>query len=336
MKNFIQRNMGYLAVGVNMIIYFLLSYVMVNSFQINLYTIFANGVLLFIGSLISTSAMIKQGLLNGSDNAKYKETMISHLKQKQKIFPKLSYLQPWLNKNHNDLLKIGRQPLVGSAGFDYEEVFREDGKMITTFELTQPEKLKGRFAFIKNLRPELFDEKWKIYKEQKHYISQARKYKVTRLTVSDLMDVESKADPNDLGMTEEEYLKKESGKNLLTKAIMSIILPSFSFTFIGFSWGMFIVQLINMALILFSATFALFSAYSFKVKSHRRSIQRKINKMEEFDNADLSEFKKEGENNVNICTEKSEPTEGSVVETIHGNGESREENNLCSNTNTGV
>ncbi len=102
--------------------------------------------------------------------------------------------------------------------------------------------------------------------------------------VSDLLNVNASRDPNNFGITENQYTKKQSGMSIASRLLFSVLLQSISFGFYGFNITTFLTQLLNVVLILLSAFFAMFNAYSFMVKTHRETIIKKINKLEEFDN----------------------------------------------------
>lgn len=345
MKEKIFKNIGYLVVLINVAIYFIASYLFVENFQTDITYILFNGGLLFIGSFISTTAMIKQGLLNGGSSKKYLETAQRHITQKQKIFPKLAYLQPWLDSDYEKLMKIGRSVFVNSAGYDYSELFTESGKIKDTFKVKKPEKAvytkwyQKPIALILRFFRWIFSEDWRVYRERKCFVRKAKRYRISRSTVSDLMNINADKDPNDYGITESQYMKRQSGLAFISRIICSFLLPCISFGFYGFDLNSFFVQLLNIILILFSSIFSLFSAFVFKVKTHRDSIIKKINKLEEFENADLSAFtetKSEENKDGTVHTEKSLPAQSNVVEETRGDSESRQENNICSNPDSGL
>lgn len=339
MKEKLMKNMGYLIVLVDIGIYFILSYVFVDNFQLNILSILVNGALLFVGALIATTAMMKQGILNGRDTERYKETLAAHLSQKKKIYPKLNNLQGWLDYNYLELLRIGRSVYVNSAGFDYVELFNEDGKLNNNFRLKKPEAKKYTKWYQKALLPFyklfrwMFSDDWHIYREKKRFIKKAKKYKITRLTVSDLMNINASSDPNDFGITENQYQKRQSGLAIATRLIFSIMLQSVSFGFYGFNITTFLVQMLSVVMIVLSALFSMFNSYSFMVKTHRETIIKKINKMEEFDNVDkriidqIERNKEECKND--LYTEKPVREEASMVEAIHGQINTGQANNLC-------
>lgn len=339
MKEKLMKNMGYLIVLLDIAIYFILSYVFVDEFQDDILAILVNGALLFIGAITATIAMMKQGILIGRDNDKYKETLAAHLTQKKKIYPKLNKLQGWLDYNYLDLLKIGRSMYVNSAGYDYHELFNDDGKRVRDFKIEKPKPVKYDKWYQKMLLPFyklfnwMFGDEWKVYREKKGYINKAKRYKITRLTVSDLLNINADKDPNDFGITEKQYQKRESGISIASRLIFSVLLQTISFGFYGFNLETFLVQMLSVVLILLSAFFSMFNAYSFMVKTHRETIIKKINKLEEFDNVEKSvfeEIKSKEEHKNDTCTEIPVRTEGSVVEAIHGQINTGQEENLCS------
>ena len=334
-KEKLMKNMGYFIVILDVALYFIFSYVFVKGFQENIVAAIINGALLFVGSMIATTAMMKQGLLNGEDTKKYQETLKSHLEQKQKIYTKLSKFQGWLDYDYAKLMKIGRSAYVNSAGYDYDEVFTENGKVKHKFKVDKPEAMK----FKKNWWPPIkwlmkfcrwiWGDDWKVYRARKKFIRKAKHYKITRLTVSDLVNIEAERDPNNFGITERQYSRRETGSSAITRLMFSILLPSISLGFYGFNMAAFIQQLLSMILILMTALFSMFCAFSFKVKTHRMSIIKKINKMEEFENSNFEPEKekpekqeseetenKEEQVNEGICSEKSICTETSMVEEI--------------------
>ena len=101
--------------------------------------------------------------------------------------------------------------------------------------------------------------------------------------VSDLLNINASRDPNNFGITESQYTKKQSGLSIASRLLFSVLLQSISFGFYGFNVATFLTQLLNVVLILLSAFFAMFNAYSFMVKTHRETIIKKINKLEEFE-----------------------------------------------------
>lgn len=343
MKEKLMKNMGYLIVLLDIAIYFILSYVYVDSFKVDILAIIVNGALFFMGSTTATTAMMKQGILIGRDSEKYKETLTSHITQKQKVYSKLNKLQGWLDYNYLDLLKIGRSTYVNSAGYEYNEVFNENGKVVGDFKVEKPKPIKYTKWYQKVLLPFyklfrwLFSDDWKIYREKKRFIRKARRYKITRLTVSDLMNINADKDPNNFGITEAQYQKRESGASVITKLMSAVLLQSIAFGFYGFNLETFLTQMLSVVLILLSAFFSMFNAYSFMVKTHRETIIKKINKLEEFDNVEklvfekIEEKKKEEANNDKAHTEVSVCAQSDMVEEIHGQIDTGQENNLCSN-----
>ncbi len=290
MKEKLMKSMGFFIVLLDIAIYFIMSYVFVDSFQVNILAIAVNGSLLFVGAIVATTAMMKQGLLLGKDNEKYKETLEAHLREKEKILPKIYKLQAWLDNDYLELLKIGRSVYINSAGYSYNEVFTSDGKFNNDFKIKKPMKIginrwySAITAPFDRLIYWMFSDDWKLYREKKVLIHKAKSYKVTKLMVSDLLNVNASRDPNNFGITESQYTKKQSGMSIASRLLFSVLLQSISFGFYGFNIVTFLTQLLNVVLILLSAFFAMFNAYSFMVKTNRETIIKKINKLEEFDN----------------------------------------------------
>lgn len=289
MKEKLMKNMGNLIAIVDMLLYFVLSFVFIDGFDKNIMPRIAEGLLVFIGAIIASNALMKQGLINGGENQRYKDTLVAHLDKKKKIYPKLKNLQPWLDKDYFKLLKLGRTVYVSSAGYDYNEIFDEEGKVKSGFNMEKPKpyapkRKLGLFLWMVKWFRWMFGEDWRVYRHKKALVRKAKHYKITRLAVVNLMNIYADDDPNDFGMTEKQYVKKQSGLNLASRVIFSFLLPLISWGWKGFSKEALIVQGITMLVVLISALFSMFSAYSFKIKDHRESIVNKINKMEEFDN----------------------------------------------------
>lgn len=341
MKEKLIKNMGYFIVLVDIGIYFILSYVFVKDFQLNILSVLVNGALLFVGAIIATTAMMKQGILVGRDTERYKETLTAHLTQKKKIYPKLNNLQGWLDYNYLELLKIGRSVYVNSAGFNYNELFNEDGKLNNDFKLKKPEAKKYTKWYQKVLLPFfklcrwLFSDDWHIYREKKRFIKKAKRYKITRLTVSDLMNINASSDPNNFGITENQYQKRQSGLDIVSRLFFSIMLQSVSFGFYGFNITTFLVQMLCVVMIVLSALFSMFNSYSFMVKTHRETIIKKINKMEEFDNVDnsiINQIERNREVYKNdLCAEKPVREACDMVEAVYRQDNTGQANDLCSN-----
>jgi len=329
MKEKLMRNMGYLIAILDVALYMLLSWVSIEGLRVNIIEIIVNGAMLFVGSIIANEALMKQGILNGRNSEEYKDTLKAHITEKNKIYPKLNNLQMWLDADYLKLLKMGRSVYTNSAGYDYEKVFMADGKINTDFFVEKPIK-NGKWK----LWEKLFSPEWKLYREKIKFIKKAKKYKITHLKVSDLLDVEADKDPNNFGETEKQYTSKRSSLNVVSKLVFSIMLQSVSLVFFGFNMQALLTQLLNIFFVLIFALFSMFSAYSFMVKTHRETVIKKINKMEEFDNTNESLIKelnkKEVQKNaddtkVSICTKSN------MVQEIHGQSTTGQENNICSN-----
>ena len=179
----------------------------------------------------------------------------------------------------------------------------------------------------------MFGDEWRLYREKKRFIRKAKRYKITRLTVSDLINVNADADPNNFGITENQYQKRTAGKAAASRLIFSILLQSVAFGFYGFNIETFLVQMLSVTMIVLTSLFEMFNAYSFMVKTHRDTIIKKINKMEEFDNADvkvLEEIRAEKEGQEND-TEISLCAKSDMVQTLHGPDDTGKTQDLCSN-----
>jgi len=339
MKHLFSKSMGYIIAALVVVFYFVLSYLTIDSWVMNSAKTIVEGSLLFISAVIVYSSLTKQGILNGRSNDKYIETVKSHITTKQKIFPKVKHLQSWLDKNYNQLMKIGRQTFVDSAGYDYNEVFTDDGKLISTFKVDKPEPMQFKrkwWAPIKwfaKLGRFIWGEDWKIYRMRKAFIRKAKHYKITRLTVSSVINIDAEDDPNDFGITEKQYLKRENGKNIIFRFIFAFLLPSVTFAFNGFNVETLFVQMVSILMIIISALFSMFGSYFFIVRTHRGTIIKIVNKLEEFDNADLEEFKVQKEKkDERICSKKSICEQSNVVEEIQQQPINGEADSLRSDT----
>lgn len=339
MKHLFSKSMGYIIATLVVVFYFVLSYLVIESWELNSAKTIVEGSLLFISAVIVYSSLTKQGILNGRSNEKYIETTKTHITTKQKIFPKVQYLQDWLDKNYNQLMKIGRQTFVNSAGYDYEEVFTADGKLISTFRVEKPKAMEFKrkwWAPIKwfaKLGRFIWGEEWRVYRMRKAFINKAKHYKITRLTVSNVINIDAEEDPNNFGITEKQYLKRENSRNIIFRLIFSFLLPSVTFAFNGFNVETLFVQMVSILLIIISALFSMFGSYFFIVRTHRGTIIKIVNKLEEFDNADITEFKTQKEKkDERICSEKSICEQSNVVETIQQQPIEGETNSLRSNT----
>lgn len=312
MKDFIQRNMGYFIAGIVCVLYFMMSYLIIDGWQLNSAKVAIEGSLLFICAYMVNNSLIKQGLMNGRANEKYKETLIAHMDQSKKIMPKIKWLQPWLDEDYFTTLRSKRTVFVNSAGYEYEKVFSKEGKRLN-FKVDKP-KCEGKFGWFKVL----FTEDYKLYRESKKYIKLAKEVKVTRLTVSDCLNIDKGKDPNDFGITEREYVKQQNRFAIVSRIFFSFLLPSISFSFYGFNPQTLIVQMIGIMLVLISSLFSMFASYFFMVRTHRESVIMRTNKLTEFDNSNIEEFKsKEEKENGRIYSEESNSAEGDMVEEIH-------------------
>lgn len=316
MKEKLMKSTGYFIALLTVGIYLITSFIFIDSLQINLLTIIVNSGLLFAGAVICNSALLQQGLLNGHNSEIFKETLRAHIEQRKKIFPRLKYLQTWLDNDYYKLLKLGRMGYVNSAGYDYEEVFSETGKFNKEFKIKKPDKREG--------------EEWKLYKQQVRYINKAKKYKITRLTVSSVLQIEASPDPNDFGISEKKYVAKQNTMSVVSRLVFSVLLQSVTFDFYGFNLANFLVQLMSIASVLIGAFYSMFGAYTFVVKTYREQVKDKISKLEEFENADLSELLNKEEREVELRTEIPRESQSDMVEEIYTTKEHREESNIQS------
>lgn len=336
MKHIFQKTMGYIIAFLVVVMYFVLSYLVITDWRLNSAKTIVEGLLLFASAVMVYSSLTKQGIINGKSDTKYIETVTSHITTKQKIFPKIKYLQSWFNKDYNQLMKIGRTVFTDSAGYDYNKVFTEDGKVITDFKVEKPKPItyppKTKMKWLKRLFRWMFSSEWKVYREKKNYIRKAKQYKVTRLTVSSVINIDAGDDPNNFGISEKEYLKRQNGMNIVSRMIFSFLMPSVSFAFNGFSIELLLVQTISVMMIIISALVSMFAAYFFMIRTHRGTIIKMVNKLEEFDNADLKEFQDKEKEDERIHTKESICSQSSVVEEIRAESHIGENSGLCGNT----
>lgn len=301
MKERFTRNMGYVIVLFVIAIYFVISYLFVEGFNENPIVSIIDGVLISIGTIVSTTSMTNQGIINGRYSEKYQDTLKSHVLQKQKIINKLSKLQSWLDYDYANLTKIGKTTFVSSAGFEYDEVFGENGKVLNSFKLPKPKPLELKtkkekfFGLFYKIHYKFFGEEWKWYREQKRYIRKAKQYKVTRLTVSDVMNINAKKDPNDFGHDESHYMKKKTGTTILTRLFISFGLPFIAFAYHDFNLQFFLQQLIIILMMLVSAMMSMFFAYIYMITANRDGVIKKVNKLEEYEHSDIFNLTKKEE-----------------------------------------
>lgn len=316
MKDKIMKNMGLIITVPTLALYVLLSYVFIDSFQINILQIVVNGAILLVGAVIVNTALMHQGILLGGENKSYQATQAAYLQEKDKVYRYLKDLQLFLDVDYQEMLKKARTNFTYMAGYNYLEVFSEDGKYRNEFVVPKPKK-KGIFKY--------FSEEWKNYRNKKRAIAKARKYKLTRLTTFILLNAEENdgKDPNNYGITKANYLKKNSISSLVSRIVGAILLQSISFGFTGFSLQSFLVQLVNIFLILCSGAYSMYKAYYFVVDKHRQTILFKINKLEEFYNVAITdELENKAENlkereGEDVCAEIPTNAESGVVETVH-------------------
>lgn len=320
------KNMGLIITIPTLALYVLLSYVFIDSFQINILQIVVNGAILLVGAVIVNTALTHQGIILGGENANYQATQAAYLKEKDRVYPYLKDLQTFLDRDYLLLLQKARTNYTYMAGYNYLEVFTEDGKYRNEFAVPKPEK-KGLFKH--------FSEDWKNYRNKLKAIAKARKYKITRLTTFMLLNAEENdaKDPNNYGITKASYIKKNSINSLVSRIVGAILLQSISFGFTGFSLQSFLVQLVNIFLILCSGAYSMYKAYYFVVDKHRLTILFKINKLEEFYNIAVTGFlrnKAENKEEENVCTEIPTDAESDMVEAVHNGECNRQDDSLQS------
>lgn len=338
MKHIFQKSMGYIIAFLVVVMYFVMSYLIIKDWKMNSAKTIVEGLLLFISAVMVYSSLTKQGILNGRSDQKYIETLTSHINTKKKILPKIKYLQPWLTKDYLSLLKIGRTVFVDSAGYDYKDVFYEDGKVNKKFKVEKPTfkdfSPKTKCKTLRRFFRWIFSQEWKDYREQKKYIKKAKRYKVTRLTVSSVVNIDADEDPNKFGITEKEFLRRQNGSNIIIRLVFSFLLPSVTFAFNGFSKEVLMVQAISVLMIIISALVSMFAAYFFMIRTHRGTIIKMVNKLEEFDNADLQEFKDKEKEKEDARIRSEEPilTQSNMVEEIRTEPLAGEDNSVCGNT----
>ncbi len=330
MKERLLNNLGFVILVIVIFLYFILSYVGVDKLEIDLLKIVVDGGLLFIGSTIANSALLKQGLLSGKNNDKYKDTITAHIKQKQAIFPKLNKLQHWLDDDYASLLKIGRTVYVNSAGYDYEQVFSDGGKVVDGFKVVKPDKkeykgFKRLFAWFLRFFRWLFGDDWKVYRERKRYIRKAKRYKITRLTVSNLTNIDDNADPNKFTSSEHAYVVKNTTLSTTMRVLLGVLFPSVTYVFYGFNLSAFLFNLMMVVIIVLTSLSAFYGAYMFIIGTARNGVIMKINKLEEFDNSvDIGKVAektnnelKENDYELGVPTKISAPAQSDPLEEIH-------------------
>ena len=137
----------------------------------------------------------------------------------------LEYSEPWTDEEMRQALKNARTYLMASAGLAYKIYFDTNGNFIGD-ELYPDVKVKDKHKRKRN-------------KQITDAINKARYFKITPLTITNLISSESVTlDPHQLGRDKKTYQSMENRKDLVMKAMFALVFGYFGFKIIqGASWA---------------------------------------------------------------------------------------------------
>ena len=287
---------GYVAVIVASIVYLFLGWFDLVEKDATLLSIIASsGIILAFGYFINQFFRL-QALLDMAKAPEIIEAEKEHEITIEKASEYLEYSEPWTDEEMRQALKNARTYLMASAGLAYKLYFDTSGNFIGD-DLYPDVKVKDK-------------RKRKRNKQITNAINKARYFKITPLTITNLISSESVTlDPHKLGRDKKTYQKMENSKDLVMKTMFALIFGYFGFQIIqGASWAEMMETGLQVVFFYLIGAITYYNTTAYMMGEYRGSVIKKTRYLKKFTHwvtnnlATLKEVKNNGNNGENTTT----------------------------------
>lgn len=267
-REFIQRNVGYLVAAAVSLFYVATSIIVPAEAKKSVVSILVDGALSFALGMILTQVFSLQGIMRGKEDPRLLDTMKCHCEQVLKIVPIIDELDDWCEKKTAEVLRRERTKVLAEGAMRYADYFDKDGI---------PKEFVPRKCSTK-MEEEREAERLKIYRK-------AIKVKITPLLAGVLTGGGEKvSDPNNFGPDIPEYMQSVLIRTAASKVLLAFIFGYYGIQLIqDFSYAELVWKVFQVGMFCAMGVVQSNQAYLFMVDGYRRRIVRFIDRLQEFE-----------------------------------------------------
>lgn len=230
------------------------------------------GTSLTLGLSLATAWRL-QGIKSGGKTKSVTEIEQKHETEVAETRPYYKYSHQWSEMKMKQSLVAIRSKMLDGASVNYYDLYDNEGNFI-----------KESPVYLKLLEDEKSDNK-RVRKNAKtslNLIDKANKVKVKRLYVDDInrIDTVKAVDPNAIGDSPTDFIKKKSTIQFLTIILTSIFFGYLTYELLGYSWETFAFQAFQVLLYNIFGMFKYIQAYDFMLKTHVKNVEKKTDHLE--------------------------------------------------------
>lgn len=279
-KDFIQRNVGYLVAAFISLVYVATSIITPAETGKSLAAILVDGALSFFLGMVLTQVFSLQGIMRGKDDPRLLETIRLHGEQVIRIAPFIDGLDDWCEKKTAEALRRERTKVLAEGAMKYADYFDEDG-VAKPFVPRDCQDKRERKREAERIR---------VYRR-------AVKVKITPLLAGVLTGGgERVEDPNNFGPDIPEYMRNLLGRTAFSKVVLACIFGYYGIRLIqDFSYADLVWKVFQVGMFCAMGVVQENQAYLFMVDQYRRRMVRFIDRLQEFEVTKTSVMGEKGE-----------------------------------------
>ena len=263
----IYENLGFIFVFIVVLVYVAWGFATITTTEKTILEIIADtAISLTLG--LSISVLLKmQGLIWGEMDEKFAGTVGLYGQTLERAVPHFYKLADFTDYKNKTAVIITRHNILQAVGLVYKDYYNDEGKFI------------GKY-----IDDELLDEGF--IAKQNAAIDSSLNLKITYLSPSDLTSDTGKrevySDPNDLGPTKEQHMKKGTVMQFLMKLVLAFVFGYFALEMLqDLSKANIIWKVVQVTTFTLSGFIQLYKAYIFITNDYRNSLIKKTNLLDE-------------------------------------------------------
>lgn len=253
LKTFLHKNVMICAIAIGCLVYVITGMIAIKESGKTLIEIVGESLIVFTFSFFIIESFSLQGILNGKQNVVFLNALKKHSDIKSTVMQKSELLNEWVNNKNFTFLNQVKNEFLINYGLSLEKINTEN------FDISV------------------------LTEKQKKAISKANRIKISKLTMVQLLNENSKKnDPLYLGKNIQSYMKDSNISTIFTKVIFTLIFGYFSTSFISFSIADIIWKLLQIVFFIIVGIIEYYKSYMFICGDYVEVLNKKTDFLNEY------------------------------------------------------
>lgn len=263
-RKVIYENIGFIFIFVIAGMYIAWGFAQIAETEKTFWQIIADGTLSLTLGLSIKTLLRYQGLIWGEKDDTMGQTKVLYAKTIERAVPHFYKLGAFTEMKNEVAMKIVRTQILQRVGLRYSDYFDEDDKYIGV----------------------LLEGDTDVIKKQNTAIDSTIDLKITFLTPNDLTSDTSRrgkhSDPNDLGDTKEDFIKRGVIKQVASIVAVAVVFGYYTLKMVEeFNRGELIWKIVQITVFILGGLIEMFKSYYFITNDYRQGMIKKTNLLDE-------------------------------------------------------